>query len=33
VTYSETVMTPDPEVGSSRRVHNAALYHSARPDL
>jgi len=33
MTYSETVMTPDPELRSSRRVHNSALYHSARPDL
>ena len=33
VTYSETVMTSDPEVGSRRRVHSAALYHSTRPDL
>jgi len=33
VTYSETVMTPGPEIGSSIRVHSAALYHFARPDL
>jgi len=27
------VANPDPEVRSSRRVHNAALYPSAGPDL
>jgi hypothetical protein len=28
-----SVANPDLEVMSSRRVHNATLYHSARPDL
>lgn len=29
----EPVVNPDLEVGSSGRVHNVALYCSARPDL
>jgi len=33
VTHSETVMTPDPEIRSSSRVHSTALYHSVRPDF
>jgi len=27
------MVNPDPEARSSRRVHNEALYCSARPDL
>jgi len=27
------VANPDPDVRSSRRVHNAALYHHVTPDF